>query len=64
MPAGGSIAAHWRMTARTIAGEMATAEGIDVLHVEEGGLISRAEAYWDQAAFRDALLTPSATASA
>jgi hypothetical protein len=52
------------MTARTIAGEMATAEGIDVLHVEEGGLISRAEAYWDQAAFRDALLTPSATASA
>lgn len=57
LPAGGSIAAHWQMTARSITGALATAEGIDLLHVGEGGLISRAEGYWDQAAFRDALST-------
>lgn len=58
LPAGGSIAAHWRMAAHSITGAMATAEGIDVLHIEQGGLISRAEGYWDQAAFRDALAAP------
>lgn len=63
LPAGGSIAAHWRMTAHGITGGMTTAEGIDVLHIEEDGLIRRAEGYWDQGAFRDALSTSSAPTS-
>ncbi|MGH2863088.1 MAG: nuclear transport factor 2 family protein [Solirubrobacteraceae bacterium] len=55
LPAGGSVAGHWRMTARSRAGLVAHAEGIDVLSLDEAGLIRRAEGYWDQAGFRDAL---------
>jgi steroid Delta-isomerase len=55
LPAGGSIAAHWRMTAYTRSGRVADAEGIDVLHVNDHGQISTAEGYWDQQAFRRAL---------
>jgi steroid Delta-isomerase len=54
LPAGRSIAAHWRMTAHARNGRSADAEGIDVLHVNEQGQISRAEGYWDQQAFRRA----------
>jgi len=56
LPAGGSIAGHWQMTARSHAGTIARAEGIDVLRLDGAGLIRRAEGYWDQAAFRDALM--------
>ena len=55
LPAGGSIAAHWRMTAYTRSGHVADAEGIDVLRVNDDGQITRAEGYWDQQAFRRAL---------
>jgi steroid Delta-isomerase len=55
LPAGGSIAAHWRMTAYARSGRVAHAEGIDVLHIDDKGQISRAEGYWDQQAFRRAL---------
>ena len=44
------------MTARSGAGVVARAEGIDVLDLDEAGLIRRAEGYWDQAAFRNALI--------
>ena len=56
LPASYSVAAHWRMTARSHGGLVATAEGIDVLRFDEGGLIRRAEGYWDQAGFRNALM--------
>lgn len=59
LPAGGSIAGHWRMSARSRRGVAAHAEGIDVLQIDETGLITRAEGYWDQAAFRDALIAQS-----
>lgn len=52
---GGSVAGHWRMTARAAGGTIAEAEGIDVLRLDDEGLIRRAEGYWDQAAFRAAL---------
>jgi steroid delta-isomerase len=55
LPSGGSIAAHWTMTARGKAGRSATAEGIDVLQVDAHGLILRAEGYWSAAAFRKTL---------
>lgn len=55
LPAGSSIAAHWRMTARARNGRAADAEGIDVLQFDDDGLIERAEGYWDQQAFRCAL---------
>jgi steroid Delta-isomerase len=55
-PAGKSIAGHWQMTARSRGGAIARAEGIDVLRLDGAGLIRRAEGYWDQAAFRDALI--------
>lgn len=55
LPAGRSIAAHWQMTAYARNGRVANAEGIDVLHVNDQGQISRAEGYWDQQAFRRAL---------
>ncbi|MCU1615369.1 MAG: ketosteroid isomerase-like protein [Frankiales bacterium] len=55
LPAGGSIAAHWRMNARGKSGHDAKAEGIDVLQVGTDGLIIRAEGYWDQHGFRSAL---------
>jgi steroid delta-isomerase len=55
LPAGRSIAAHWRMTAYGRNGRVADAEGIDVLQVSDQGQISRAEGYWDQLAFRCAL---------
>jgi hypothetical protein len=55
LPAGRSIAAHWRMTAYAWSGRVADAEGIDVLHVNDQAEISRAEGYWDQQAFRRAL---------
>lgn len=55
LPAGGSIAAHWRMKARGASGQDVTAEGIDVLQVGADGLIVRAEGYWDQLGFRRAL---------
>jgi steroid delta-isomerase len=55
LPSGGSIAAHWTMTARGKAGGSATAEGIDVLQVDAHGLILRAEGYWSAAAFRQTL---------
>jgi steroid delta-isomerase len=56
LAAGGSVAGHWQMTARSRAGVIARAEGIDVLRLDEAGLIRRAEGYWDQAPFRDALI--------
>jgi steroid Delta-isomerase len=54
-PSGNYIAAHWTTTVRTKAGQQAKAEGIDVLEVNEQGLIVRAEGYWNAAAFREAL---------
>ncbi|QGN58907.1 nuclear transport factor 2 family protein [Nostocoides sp. HKS02] len=50
-----SIAAHWRMEAVSKTGIEATAEGIDVLHLDPDGLIRRAEGYWDQQGFRTRL---------
>jgi steroid Delta-isomerase len=55
LPSGDNIAAHWTMTARGKAGREVQAEGIDVLQVDTHGLIVRAEAYWNAAAFRQAL---------
>jgi hypothetical protein len=55
LPAGGSIAVHWRMNARGASGHRASVEGIDVLQVRTDGLIIRAEGYWDQHGFRRAL---------
>lgn len=55
LPSGGSVAGHWRMSARSRGGVVAWAEGIDVLQVDEAELIIRAEGYWDQTAFRNAL---------
>ena len=55
LPSGDAIAAHWRMTAYSKHGHTVEAEGIDVLVVDAGGLIRRAEGYWDRAAFRAAL---------
>ncbi|MGH2857436.1 MAG: nuclear transport factor 2 family protein [Solirubrobacteraceae bacterium] len=55
LPAGDSIAGHWQMKARSHNGAVAHAEGIDVLRLDEDGLIRRAEGYWDLAAFRHAL---------
>jgi steroid Delta-isomerase len=55
LPSGGSIAAHWAMTARGKAGREVEAEGIDVIQVGADGLIVRAEGYWNAAAFRQAL---------
>lgn len=52
---GGSVAGHWQMTASSAGGTIAQAEGIDVLRLDDEGLIRRAEGYWDQAAFRAAL---------
>lgn len=52
---GGSVAAHWRMSAESPTGTRASAEGIDVLEVSSEGLIRRAEGYWDQLAFRKAM---------
>jgi steroid delta-isomerase len=54
-PAGSSIAAHWRMTAHSKKGHHVEAEGIDVLDVDDRGLIRRAEGYWDLHGFRAAL---------
>jgi steroid Delta-isomerase len=54
-PSGNCIAAHWTTTVRTKAGQEAKAEGIDVLEVNEQGLIVRMEGYWNAAAFREAL---------
>jgi len=51
---GGSVAAHWRMSAEGPTGTRAHAEGIDGLEVSGKGLIRRAEGYWDQLAFRRA----------
>lgn len=56
LPSGGSVAGHWRMCARSRSGVLARAEGIDVLQLDEAGLIRRAEGYWDQMAFRAALM--------
>ncbi|MGH2869810.1 MAG: nuclear transport factor 2 family protein [Solirubrobacteraceae bacterium] len=58
MPSGGAIAAHWRMTAHSKKGHNVEAEGIDVLTVDQRGLILRAEGYWDLTAFRAALAGP------
>jgi steroid Delta-isomerase len=55
MTSGNSIAAHWLMTARGKAGRDLEAEGIDVIQVNDDGLIMRAEGYWNAAAFRQAL---------
>jgi steroid delta-isomerase len=55
LPAGNSIAAHWAMTARGKAGREVATEGIDLLQVDAAGLITRAEGYWDAAAFRQTL---------
>lgn len=55
LAAGDAIAAHWRMTAHSNNGHTVEAEGIDVLVVDDHGLIRRAEGYWDRAAFRAAL---------
>jgi steroid delta-isomerase len=55
LPSGDSIAAHWTMTARGKAGREIGTEGIDVLQVDETGLITRAEGYWNAGAFRQAL---------
>lgn len=55
LPAGTSVAAHWRMTARARNGRSAEAEGIDVLQFDDHGLIVRAEGYWDQTSFRGAI---------
>jgi steroid Delta-isomerase len=55
LPSGGSIAAHWTMTARGKAGQETSAEGIDVLTVNSLGLIVRAEGYWKALAFRQVL---------
>ncbi len=49
------------MTARSRAGLVAHAEGIDVLSLDEAGLIRRAGGYWDQAGFRDALVQQTAS---
>lgn len=54
-PSGDSIAAHWAMRARGKQGREIEADGIDVLRVDERGLILRAEGYWSAAAFRQAL---------
>lgn len=56
LPAGRSVAAYWQMSARTGSGARARAEGIDVLQLDSAGLIQRAEGYWDQVAFRAALM--------
>lgn len=56
LPAGGSVAGHWQMSARSRSGVVARTEGIDVLHLDRTGLIRRAEGYWDQMAFRAALM--------
>jgi steroid Delta-isomerase len=56
LPCGGSVAGHWQMTARSAGGAVAQAEGIDVLRLDDEGMIRRAEGYWDQATFRAALL--------
>lgn len=50
-PSGGRVAAHWTMTARTLDGREVLAEGIDVITVDDRGLIGRVEGYWDAAAF-------------
>jgi steroid delta-isomerase len=55
LPAGSSIAAHWRMTAQARGGRTADAQGIDALRFDDHGLIQRAEGYWDQQTFRRAL---------
>jgi steroid delta-isomerase len=55
LSSGNSIAAHWTMTARGKAGREIDTEGIDVLQLDERGLIVRAEGYWNAAAFRQAL---------
>jgi steroid delta-isomerase len=55
LAAGGSIAAHWRMSAQGKSGHETEVEGIDVLQVGADGLIVRAEGYWDQQSFRKAL---------
>lgn len=55
LPAGTSIAAHWRMAAQAGGGRAVEAEGIDVLQFDDHGLIVRAEGYWDQATFRGAI---------
>ena len=54
-PSGSCIAAHWTTTVRTKAGQEAKAEGIDVLEVNEQGLIVSQKGYWNAAAFREAL---------
>lgn len=56
LPAADSVAGHWQMSARTRNGILAHAEGIDVLQFDGTGLIVRAEGYWDQLAFRAALM--------
>jgi hypothetical protein len=56
LPAGGSVAGHWQMSACARNGIVARAEGIDVLQLDPAGLILRAEGYWDQMAFRAALV--------
>jgi hypothetical protein len=56
LPAGRSVASHWQMSARTCSGVLARAEGMDVLQLDPAGLIQRAEGYWDQMAFRAALM--------
>jgi steroid Delta-isomerase len=63
LPAGRSVAGHWRMSARSRGGAVARAEGIDVLRIDEAGLISRAEGYWNRTAFRDALVEPAGSPS-
>jgi steroid Delta-isomerase len=55
LPAGESIAGHWQMTAGSARGTIARAEGIDILRLDNAGLIRRAEGYWDQTTFRAAL---------
>lgn len=55
LPSGQSVAGHWQMTAGSASGAIARAEGIDVLRLDDAGLIRRAEGYWDQATFRASL---------
>jgi ketosteroid isomerase-like protein len=51
---GGRVAAHWRMVARTPDQREVRAEGIDVVSVNDAGLITRVEGYWDAAGFASA----------
>lgn len=53
--AGNFIAAHWRMRVLAKTGREASADGIDVLQIGVDGLITRAQGYWDQEAFRQSL---------